>query len=178
MKQFHQLYWLPIIRNTSRTFFLAFVTSCLLAACSAPLQPGQTQELVAKVRGQPSARYALPGGAQRWAYAATFGQQTWMVDFDASGKLLRSYPALSDSNFAKIVVGSFDKADIAREFGPPAHTDIVGWGQYTFEVWSYRYQQADTANSLMHVHFGKDGKVAKYYPGPDPYFEPRESRGL
>jgi len=178
MKKFPKLYWPTIIRNNSKTLFLVTLTSSVLLACSAPLQPGQTQELVAKVRGQASARYPLPGGAERWAYASTFGQQTWMVDFDAQGKLLRSYPALSDRNFANIVIGRFDKADVAREFGPPAHTDGVGWGQYTFEVWSYRYQQADTANSLMHVHFGKDGKVVKYYPGPDPYFEPREIKGF
>lgn len=148
----------------------------ILLGCATPVQSGQSIAAVESARGKPSATYALPDGGQRLAYAATFGQQTLMVDVNSQGKVVRSYNALTDQNFGKIQIGTFDRQDVAREFGPPAGIGLVGWGDHTFEVWSYRYKQADTANSLMHVHFGADGKVAKYYPGIDPRFDPPNAR--
>jgi hypothetical protein len=161
----------PIIRRLPGWFiagtFAALATSVMLAGCATPLQIGGSAKEVVAARGQPSAKYSLPGGGERWAYAATFGQQTTMVDFDAAGKVASTFPALNDAGFSKIRVGEDGKQDIARAFGPPAEVGMVGWSQYVYEVWSYRYKQADVVDAMMHVHFGGDGKVAKVYGGPD-----------
>jgi hypothetical protein len=44
------------------------------------------------------------------------------------------------------------------------------------EVWSYRYKQSGVWNSMMHIHFSKDGIVREMQSGPDPLYE--EKRGF
>jgi hypothetical protein len=149
------------------TFFCAILT-----ACAAPVQTGQSAHSVLASRGAPDNKAALAGGGERWIYANTFAQFNTTIEFDAQGNVARSYNGLTDENFAKIQNGQWTRDEVLAAFGPPAEKSRVGWGAYTFDVWSYRYKQNGQADMLMNVHFGSDGKVAKFYPTIDPYFDP------
>ncbi len=71
--------------------------------------------------------------------------------------------------FAKIEVGKARKDEVLRLVGRPAETSRVF--QHDDEVWSYRYKESEVWNSLMHVHFDRDGVVRMRMNGPDPLFE-------
>jgi hypothetical protein len=146
----------------------------VLTACAAPVQVGQSTDVVRAARGTPSTQAKLPSpaGGERWIYANSFAQFNTTIEFDAQGKVARTYNGLTDENFAKIQNGQWTRDEVLAAFGPPAEKGRVGWGAYTFDVWSYRYKQNGQADMLMNVHFGGDGKVAKFYPTIDPYFDP------
>jgi hypothetical protein len=149
------------------------MTFCaVLAACVAPVQTGQSADRVLAGRGAPDVKTTLAGGGERWIYANTFAQFNTTIEFDTQGKVVRSYNGLTDENFAQIQNGTWTRDEVMAAFGPPAERGRVGWGAYTYDVWSYRYKQNGQADMLMNVHFGGDGKVAKYYPTIDPYFDP------
>jgi hypothetical protein len=143
----------------------------LLAACVAPAKTGQNASEVLAGRGAPTVKAKLPQG-ERWIYSNTFAQFNTTVDFDSAGRVARVYNGLTDARFATIENGTWTRDDVLREFGAPAEKGRVGWSVHTFEVWSYRYKQNGQADMLMNVHFGSDGKVAKFYPTIDPYFDP------
>ena len=69
---------------------------------------------------RPTAVVPLPGGGERRQYSSQpIGQEAWMVDVDATGKVVREYQALTFDNFNRIQPG-WTVADVRREFGPPA----------------------------------------------------------
>ncbi|MFM2398481.1 MAG: hypothetical protein RL341_638 [Pseudomonadota bacterium] len=163
------------IASVVRQPFLAapvwLAMALLLGACAAPMQAGQDASQVQAARGAPSIKAKTAAG-ERWIYANTFAQFNTTVEFDAAGKVIRSYNGLTDANFATIETGKWTRDEIMAAFGPPAEKGRVGWGAHTFDVWSYRYKQNGQADMLMNVHFDSSGKVAKFYPTIDPYFDP------
>jgi len=62
-----------------------------------------------------------------------------------------------------------------RTIGHPAETSYLPLRD--LEVWSYRYKEAGVWNSIMHVHFDRNGIVRMMLNGPDPMFEVREKFG-
>jgi hypothetical protein len=157
---------LPFLRTPA-----CLAAALLLNACAAPMQAGQDASQVLAARGAPSTKAKTAAG-ERWIYASTFAQFNTTVEFDAAGKVIRAYNGLTDTNFATIETGKWTRDEVMAAFGPPAEKGRVGWGAHTFDVWSYRYKQNGQADMLMNVHFGSDGKVAKFYPTIDPYFDP------
>ena len=56
--------------------------------------------------GGPTGEYILPGGGTRLEFArGSFGRQTWMLDFDSAGRLVRKEQVLTEARFAEIVPG-------------------------------------------------------------------------
>jgi hypothetical protein len=161
--------WPRFAFASSRVFVLG-LTVFVVACASAP-QAGQDQAAVSASRGQPSLKASTANG-ERWIYANSFAQFNTTVEFDAAGKVIRSYNGLTDENFAKIENTKWKRDDVLNTFGPPAEKSRVGWGVHSYDVWSYRYKQNGQADMLMNVHFNADGTVAKYYPTIDPYFDP------
>lgn len=152
----------------------------LLSACAgvASIPPGTSTEQLLQQRGRATLDYPRPEGGQRFIWSGQpMGQFTWITDTDAQGKVLQHIQALTSERFNLLDHGEWDSNRVMYEFGPPAEISRVGLrGEHI--VWSYRFKENGVWNSLMHVHFNHQGQLTKYYPGPDPLFDPRERFGF
>ena len=116
-----------------------------LAAC-AQLAPGSwvAGTPIAQARGafvKPSAEFPLPGGGTRLEYPeGSFGRQTFMLDFDAGGRLVTTQQVLTEPNFGTIAPG-MTVNDVRFRLGRPAQVFGIGWQKR--EVWNYRWFGGD-----------------------------------
>ncbi len=141
-----------------------------LAGCAGvglgPVVPGQSSDPIIRRMGAPTARYALPDGGSRLEFArGPFGKQTYMVDVDRAGLVLRTSQVLVERNFDAIKPG-MSANDLLVALGTPSHRRHGGW--QGGEVWSYRYEavfcqwfQVSMVNAAV--------RDASY--GPDPLCE-------
>lgn len=147
------------------TFLLA---AAALAAC-ATMAPGglplgtpiatARQSLVG-----PSGEYPLPGGGTRLEYRQ--GRQTYMLDFDAGGRLVSTHQVLTPTNFATIGPGMSQQEVLVR-IGQPAFTFPVGW--QNLQVWNYRYGGLEGDCVVFQVSISNASRtVTETGPGPDP----------
>lgn len=146
----------------------------MMSGCTSLLPPpvniGDSEaDLLAK-RGQPTHRYQ-DGKEQLVEYAlGPWGQRTYMARLDADGKVVSFEQVLTTEKFAAIKVGEANKDSVLRIIGAPSATSYLSLRD--LEVWSYPYKEAGVWNSLMHVHFDKNGIVRQMLNGPDPWFDP------
>ncbi len=121
------------------------VTALLLGACAAygpsAIQRGDSEAAVRASMGSPSARYALPDGGTRLAYArGPLGRHTWMIDLDAQQRVVAISQALGSAQFAQLPTG-IDRDELLRRLGPPAERRLRGLKPG--ELWSWRYPTND-----------------------------------
>ena len=114
--------------------FALSLAAALLSACAANpfnaygVQPGTPRDAVIARLGKPTRVVALPAGERLQYSLQPFGQYAWMVDLDAAGKVQRSRQVLTAGEFQRIVPGQWTRADVEREFGPPARIDgVASW---------------------------------------------------
>lgn len=109
-----------------------------LAGCAfKPVVPGMSQEEVMAIYGKPTRSVPLEAGTRLQYSRQSFGQSAVMVDLDAAGKVVSAREAMVRSEFARVRVGQWTRADVEREFGPPASTDRVG--DWSGDVMNYRW---------------------------------------
>lgn len=139
---------------------LLFALALCLSACAGfDIPPGASRDAVVAKMGRPTGVVPLPGGGERLQYSGQpAAQQAWMVDVDASGKVVRSYQALTFDNFNRIQPG-WTRQDISREFGPPARVEGV-WN-WPGPVWTYRWRDNGNADMFFHVYFDERGIVGR-----------------
>ena len=99
------------------------------------------------------------------------GQYAWGVEVNHKQELLNAEQVLQDKYFALLNEGIWDKERVHCYFGPPANKDMTPYLGVKMEVWSYRYKQNATWDSLMYVYFNDEGVVKHHHPGPDPRYE-------
>jgi hypothetical protein len=131
--------------------------------------------VVQQKMGPPTAVYR-DGADQVFEYATgPMGQYTWMARIAPDGRLASYEQVLTGEKFATIKIDTTTKDEVLRTIGRPAETSYVALrGQ---EVWSYRYREANVWNSLMHVHFDRQGVVRQMLNGPDPRYDPGNKFG-
>lgn len=147
---------------------LAMLTASLLAACASygpgGLAPGATVEQTTARMGAPTGRYDLPQGEQRLEFArGPMGLHTYMLDFDASGRLLRSRQVLTEKDFLELQIG-MDQQEVLRRIGRPGEERFLSRQQH--RLWSYRYETPFCI--LYQVSIDKSGKVAELGHNSDP----------
>lgn len=141
----------------------------MLAGCvnmSSPtrLAPGASAEAIRAQLGEPSGRYTMPEGRARLEYArGPFGRETWMLDVDANGALLKATQVLNEATFGTLKAG-MTRDEVLRSIGRPSEVGFVGWQKQT--VWNYRY--ASPFCQWFQVGLGQDGIVQDTGYGPDP----------
>jgi len=124
----------------------AIVIAAALAACGSlrpagTLPPGTPIAEARQALGGPSGEYALPGGGTRLEFRqGAFGRETYMLDFDPSGRLVASRQVLTPQTFATIQPG-MTQDDVLARIGRPAFVFPVGWQQS--QVWNYRFGGLD-----------------------------------
>ena len=126
-----------MIRRTVAPLALAL----LAAACSGygpgALRPGAgTADAVAQM-GPPTGRHPLPDGGERLEFArGPYGLHTYMLDFDADGRLRRTEQVLTEENFLALQIG-MSKAEVLSRIGRPSQASYLPRQRH--QLWSYRY---------------------------------------
>lgn len=147
-----------------------FAAALLLAACAsspfgaAGLAPGTPGDVVIASLGPPTRVVPLAGGAQRLQYSLQpAGQYAWMVDLDAGGRVTSARQVLNANDFGRIVPGQWSRADVEREFGPPARID--GVASWNGPVLTYRWRDLQGADMFYWVYLDPQGIVRRAHPG-------------
>lgn len=159
--------------------FTTFAALVMLGGCAAMLREaptiGDPEDIVKQKMGAPTSIYGA-GNDRFFEYATgPMGQHTWMARIGADGRLVSYEQVLTGEKFATIKVDEANREDVLRTVGRPAERSYIGLKDY--EVWSYRYKEAGVWNSMMHVHFDRQGIVRQMLNGPDPMYEPRDRMG-
>ncbi|MBK9575305.1 MAG: hypothetical protein IPO43_22805 [Rhodoferax sp.] len=159
------------ILNTFKHAPLALVCAALLSGCAvlSPVKPGMTRDEVTARLGAPS-RVVPIGAFTRWQYAA--GQQAIMVDLDATGRVADARQVLTATAFASIEVGKWTRADVEREFGPPAMVDRVA--SWPSDILTYRWR--DFEDLLFWVYLDANNVVQRTGQGLDLSRDPPSER--
>lgn len=134
------------------------------------VMPGESEsELIVK-RGEPTNRYQ-DGKDQLLEYATgPWGQRTYMARLGPDRRVISFEQVLTTQKFATIKIGVATRNDVLRTIGRPSETSYLSLSE--LEVWSYPYKENEVWNSMMHVHFDRQGIVRKMLNGPDPRFDP------
>lgn len=159
----------------NRIFSVALMLA-LLAGCagygSTPLHVGDSESVILANLGHPTARYR-EGSDTILAYIhGPWGQQTHIARLDGNGNLISYEQVLTSQQFSTVVIGQTTKENILHRFSIPAETSYLSLSK--LEVWTYRYKENGVWDSMMHVHFDKNGIVRKMLNGPDTWLEHEE----
>jgi hypothetical protein len=164
-----------------RAWFLIAAGAVLLGACAHPMNtlnvaPGTPREQVIAQAGQPARVVPLPGGGQRLQYTLQpLGHYAFMVDLDASGRVVRSRQVLTAAEFERIEPGKWTVQDVQREFGPPARVD--GVASFHGSVLAYRWRDAGGADMFYWVYVDPQGVVRRAHPGMEFFNAPNDRDG-
>jgi hypothetical protein len=150
---------------SSFTAALALVLGgCAATAGMTAVAPGTPRETVIAQMGQPTRVLPLPGGGQRLQYSQQpMGQSAWMVDVDPSGRVTGARQVLNANDFQRIVPGQWTRADVEREFGPPARMEQVA--SWNGPLMTYRWKDVQGANMFYWVYLDPQGVVRRAHPG-------------
>jgi hypothetical protein len=149
-------------------FFATFAGCAVFNPPSANV--GEPEGAVIAKLGQPTHRYQ-DGNNRLLEYAkGPWGQRTYMVRLGPDGKVMSYEQVLTTQKFGTIKIGEATKRDVLHTIGAPSETTYLNLSD--LEVWTYPYKESETWNSMMHVHFDRNGIVRKMLNGPDPRFDP------
>jgi len=147
----------------------ALALAALAACTTAPgaLPPGTPIADARRSFGGVSGEYRLPDGGTRLEFRqGTYGKQTFMLDFDATGRLVSSQQVLTPQIFATITLGLTHEQVLMR-IGHPAYVFPVGWQK--LQVWSYRFAGLEGDCVVFQVSFSNaTGTVTDAGPNTDP----------
>jgi hypothetical protein len=164
------------LSNTQVARVAALTLLAALAGCADMAQrtpPGSALVQVESQYGKPNFTCRLPNGSERVIWTQQpLGQYAWGANVAPDGKIDRVERLLTDEHFRVLSEGVWTAERLRCEFGPPARIDTVGLPSVRQVVWSYRYRENDSWNSLMYVYMGREGdQVTHHNPGPDPMYE-------
>jgi hypothetical protein len=137
-----------------------------LTACATAVQPGMTRADVQAKWGQPTRVVPLPTGERLQYSYQPWGQQAVMVDLDAAGRVTQVRQVLDEAEFARISTkGDWTRADVEREFGPPAYVGSVA--SWDGPILTYRWR-GGMIDQLYWVYLDRAGVVRRAHAGMDP----------
>ena len=117
----------------------ALLAGCATAYAPTSIQPGDARATVIARMGEPVATYATDGGGQRLEYShMPSGLLTWMVDLDATGRVLRWQQVLDEPHFNAVGPG-LTEAEVRQLIGPPSEHGHY-WRPVEADTWRYRFQ--------------------------------------
>ena len=143
----------------NRLSWAALLAASVFVGCASVspgnLKPGAPADEIRAQMGTPVATYALPGGGKRLEFRGS-GPRTYMVDVDASGRLVSSVQVLNETNFRNITAG-MTRDQVLLTLGQPHNISFVG--RQREEVWSYNFQNIECL--WFQVPFGSDGRTLR-----------------
>jgi len=154
-------------------FYGAFGTVLLLLCGCAlqPVAPGMARSAVLAHMGAPTRELPMGNGLTRLQYSLQpAGQQAWMVDLDASGHVAQVRQVLTAPEFARIQTDRWTRADVEREFGPPASVDRVA--NWPYPILTYRWFEVQ--DMFYWVYLDDAGVVRRTEQGIDYRLDTRD----
>jgi hypothetical protein len=148
---------------------LLMLVAALAAGCagnpfsSYNVQPGMPRDAVIQKMGTPYRVVRLPAGERLQYTAQPFGQYAWMVDLDATGRVVQARQVLTENNFNRIEPGKWTRDDIEREFGRPAWVD--GVASWKGPIMTYRWRDLGGADMFYWVYLDERNVVQRAHPG-------------
>lgn len=153
---------------------ISLCAAVLLSGCAflAPpsITPGENESAVIARMGKPTARYPDGNGHLLEYRKGPAGQETFMVRIDPAGRVVSMEQVLTSARFASIKVNQDKKEDVLRRFGAPYETSYLPLSD--LQIWSYTYLENDVWDSIMHIHFDRNGTVRLMINAPDPSRRP------
>ena len=146
----------------------AFMCCWLVAAggCALPysLRVGDGIDDVRQRLGPPGYEHATSDGGRNLLYP--IGRQTYLLAFDAQGRLQRWENVLDEAHFALVSPG-MTREQVLQQLGEP--TEVWGVRYHSQTVWTYRF--VGPFCLLFHVGLTPAGIVEDASYGPDPRCE-------
>jgi hypothetical protein len=167
-------------RNRAMCLSLALAAAAfVVAGCAAissatprSLPPGATEADVLATMGKPTGRYTFTEGGYRLEFArGPQGRETWMIDFDAAGRMVDSEQVMDLWYLSRIMPG-LDAQDVLARVGHPGSIRPIP--RQELSLWNYRYPTHDCL--WYQITVGDDGKVIAGGTGIDPQCDPGGSR--
>jgi hypothetical protein len=139
------------------------MAACTVMRAPASLPPGTT---IAEARQTFGAgdEYPLPNGGTRLSFPR--GKDPYMLDFDASGRLVQSQQVLNPQTFATIQPG-MPQAEVLTRLGRPAFVFPIGYQR--LQVLNYRFGGLEGDCMVFQVSISNaTGNVTEAGTGADP----------
>jgi hypothetical protein len=149
-----------------RTVLTSVTAAALVAGCAGwngyAIAPGASRDEVVARFGPPQQVIPLPTGERLQYSQQPMGRTAWMIDVDASGRVLNARQVLTAENLNRVVPGQWTLDDVQREFGRPAHVDRVADWNGTVLTYNWRTD----ANIDMRFSIYVDGRnvVGRAHP--------------
>jgi hypothetical protein len=159
----------------SAALVLAALTACTTFRFPGGLPAGTPIAEARQTLGGPSAEYPRADGGTRLEFRqGAFGRQTFMLDFDASGRLVSSQQVLTPQTFVRIARG-MTRDEVLRTIGHPAFAFPVGW--QNLQVWNYRFGGLEGDCVVFQVSISNETRtVTDTGPNTDPVCDRDGSR--
>ena len=151
-----------------RNSLLACLTALLFGCAGNPfagydIPRGTSRDAVIARMGQPSRVVRLPSGERLQYSLQPVGQHAWIVDLDATGKVVQAGQVLTANNFYRIEPGKWTREDVEREFGRPAWID--GVSSWSGPIMTYRWRDAANSDMFYWVYLDERNVVRRAHPG-------------
>ncbi|HMN21803.1 MAG TPA: hypothetical protein PKA16_10465 [Ottowia sp.] len=155
------------------------IVALLLAGCALfpdpeRVAPGTPVAQVLEQLGRPSAHFPAGGGMdERLQYSyQPGGQRVINLDLDDRGRVVRVEQVLNEALFAqRIEPDRWTRADVLREYGPPARIEQVH--NFHGDIWVWRYLTGPTWR-LLFIDIDPTGVVRGWSTGDEPLSDPPE----
>ncbi len=161
-----------MIRVSRILIVTAALSVSLLSGCASfqRPQPGISEAEVIALRGKPV--YEMQDGDIRlleWP-ANNSNQYSYMAKIGQDGKLISFEQVLTVENFSALKPGISTKEDVLKKVGHPNRFESEYLPLVDSEVWTYRYKESGAWDSMMHIHFDRNGIVKRLENGLDPLY--------
>ena len=154
-------------RNAVAVLATAFLSGCSVVQ----VKPGTPRAEVLALYGQPSREVPIANGSRlQYSYQPS-GQQAVMVDLDAAGRVVSSRQVLQSTEFARIGINQWSRADVEREFGRSATIDRVA--NWPGDIMTYHWQDA-SQDMYFYVYLDSANIVQRTGQGMDFRKDPRQ----
>jgi hypothetical protein len=132
------------------------------------LPVGATMDEAVRMLGAPTGEYALPQAGRRLEFArGPMGKHTFMLDFDAQGRLVSWEQVLTPLNFATIEPG-LTEGELLMRLGHPA--SYLPIARQKLRVWNYQFFNNDC--KWFQVSVSDAGRVIDAGETQDPKCDP------
>lgn len=152
--------------------------AAVVAGCAAMTNPkslpaGASEAEVISAMGKVTGRYKFADGGTRLEFArGPQGRETWMMDFDAAGKLIDAQQVMDLWYLTRITPGMTTDEVLIRIGHPGSIRPIP---RQELSIWNYRYPTTDCL--WFQISIGDDGKVISGSQGTDPQCNAGGMRG-
>ena len=158
--------------------FLITCAAALLLGCAAnpfngyDIPPGTPRDAVLARMGPPTRVLRLANGQERLQYSLQpYGRYMWIVDLDATGRVVQAGQMLTEANFLKIRPG-WTREDVERDFGPPAWVDRVS--SWNGPVMTYRWYDSVNAPMFYYIYLDPNNVVRRAHPAMEFFNAPND----